>query len=58
MTQTKPKTLEGLAQFTGTEHYYFSPPFSNFNYTDGVKYLADKAGAHWFKDEVLARSWI
>ncbi len=49
------KTLvkEDLSQFTGTAKYYkhFT---GSLVYTDGVKYLADKAGAHWLIDIVAS----
>ena len=37
-----------LQQFIGTENYYQN--FTGLLYTDGVKYLADNAGAHWLID--------
>ena len=40
---------QDLAHFTGTEDYYRSIN-RNVTYTDGVKYFADKAGAHWLID--------
>ena len=41
----------GLAQFTGTEHYY-QHPLSQMKYTDGVHFFAENAGggAYWFLD--------
>lgn len=44
-------SMGDLAQFTGTEQYYFHPGFKWMNYTDGVKYFAENAGgngAYWF----------
>ena len=40
-----------LGQFTGTEQYY-RHLFGKF--TDGVKYMADKAGAYWLIDAVMS----
>lgn len=39
-----------LSEFVGTSQYYFSQPFKNIHYTDGVKYFIDNAGngANWF----------
>ncbi|MGZ8220367.1 MAG: DUF6876 family protein [Methylobacter sp.] len=37
-----------LAQFTGTENYYYLPGLESMLYTDGVKYFAEQAGAYWF----------
>lgn len=43
--------LENLNSFTGTEHWYrYSPLFHNVLITDGVKYVADEAGAYWLAD--------
>ena len=39
-----------LEQFTGTENYY--KHWLGFNYTDGVKYLAEKAKAYWLLDAI------
>jgi len=40
-----------LAQFIGTENYY-KHPFTRTVYTDGVKYLAENAGAYWLIDYI------
>jgi hypothetical protein len=39
-----------LARFSGTENYHRH--WVGFVYTDGVKFLADAAGAHWFLDVI------
>ncbi|MCA1991143.1 MAG: hypothetical protein LDL41_03725 [Coleofasciculus sp. S288] len=39
-----------LAQFIGTTTYYQHRPFSNFYYTDGVKYVAEQGQAYWLLD--------
>ena len=54
--QPRTKTLQDLAQFTGTEQYYFNPLFRTIRYTDGVKYLAEKYGAYWFLDVVFSHA--
>lgn len=41
---------EDLRQFTGTEHYYRN--FTGLIYTDGIKHLAEQAGAYWLIDLV------
>ena len=46
------KTLN-LEQFTGTERYY--KHWLGILYTDGVKYLAEEAGAYWLIDAIA--SW-
>lgn len=52
MTDTK-ELIKDLKQFTGTEQWYRNPLFPNFLYTDGVKYLAEQAGAYWLIDYVF-----
>lgn len=44
-------TKEELNNFTGTENYYHNL-IGNFNYTDGIKYIADKAQAYWLLDAI------
>jgi hypothetical protein len=46
--------LENLDQFTGTENYYTNPLYP-FEYTDGIKYLAENGGAYWLLDAIA--SW-
>lgn len=41
-----------LAQFTGTENWYRHPIARKILYTDGIQYLAEKAGAYWLIDEI------
>ena len=43
-----------LRQFTGTEQYYYNPLFKDFRYTDGVKFLAERAGAYWLLDYIFS----
>jgi uncharacterized protein DUF6876 len=43
---------EELRQFTGTTRYYRN--FTGLLYTDGVHYLAEKAGAYWLIDLVAS----
>jgi hypothetical protein len=51
-TETK-KTLNeaDLAGFTGSENWY-QHWLGKSLYTDGVKYVADNAGAYWLLDEI------
>ncbi|MCT7957234.1 DUF6876 family protein [Laspinema palackyanum] len=46
-------TQADLARFRGTDHYY-KHGFGGFNYTDGVKYLADAAQAYWLIDAIAS----
>ena len=41
-----------LAQFTGSERFYRHALVRNVIFTEGVKYVADTAGAHWLIDEI------
>ena len=43
-----------LAHFTGTTQWFKNPLFPNFRYTDGVKYLAEQAGAYWLIDYIFS----
>ncbi len=39
-----------LQQFSGTEHYYRH--WLGIHFTDGVKYMAERAGAYWLIDAI------
>lgn len=55
MTDINPNKLKNeLRQFTGTEQYYFMPLFDRFKYTEGVKYLAEQAGAYWLLEYIFS----
>lgn len=43
-------TKGDLEQFTGTTRYY--PHGLGLKYSDGVKFLADRAGAYWLIDSI------
>lgn len=45
-------TATGLAQFTGTEQWYRHALNGEVHFTDGVKHVADHAGAYWLIDEI------
>jgi hypothetical protein len=44
--------LVDLRQFTGTERWYRNASNPKVLFTDGAKYVADHAGAHWLLDEI------
>lgn len=46
--------LAELRHFTGTTQWYRNPIFANCLYTDGVKFLADNAGAYWLIDYIFS----
>lgn len=52
-----PDLLRALSQFASSDslHSHPSPLTEAFEYTDGVKFLADQAGAYWLLD--LIASW-
>ena len=45
----------GLAQFIGTDNYY-QTIIPGVVHTDGIKFLAEQAGAYWLID--LVASWF
>ena len=53
MTQKTTLTESDLRQFTGTEFWYRHPFKRSITYTDGVKYVADTAGAYWLIDAIV-----
>lgn len=62
MNTTKPEPttaaeLEAaLSGYIGTEHYYTSPTFGarGLRYTDGIRAMAELAGAYWLLDTIHA----
>lgn len=52
MTNRKSLSLSELGRFTGSISWYRHWSNRNVTYTDGAKYLADNAGAHWLLDEI------
>jgi hypothetical protein len=52
MNTKKPLTLADLSLFTGTENWYRHGINRRVLFTDGARYVADTAGAHWLLDEI------
>jgi hypothetical protein len=52
MTEAPKLTKADLMQFTGTEHWYRHPFNRAVLYTDGAKFVAERAGAYWLLDEI------
>lgn len=48
------KNLTELAQFTGTETWFYHPIFPKYRYTDGVRYVAINAEAYWLIEKIFA----
>jgi hypothetical protein len=45
-------TQADLAQFTGSERWYRHSLMRTITYTEGVQFLAEKAGAYWLVDKI------
>ena len=45
-------TYDDLRQFTGTTIWYKHPMVRTVTYTEGVQYMAERAGAYWLIDEI------
>ncbi len=57
MTTENSFTHNELAQFTGTTNWYRHPLVKSVLYTDGVHFIAERAGAYWLIDAIaLAQS--
>jgi hypothetical protein len=52
MTDNTKLSETDLMQFTGTEYWYRHMINRNVRYTDGAKFLAERAGAYWLLDEI------
>lgn len=50
--------LRDLAQFTGTTQWFYHPLFPSFRYTDGVKYLAQKAECYWLLEYIFSNQML
>ncbi len=52
MTEERKLDANVLAQFAGSEVLYRHSLLPRVKYTEGVKYVAEEAGAYWLIDEV------
>ena len=43
-----------LKHYGGADIFYRNPLFRGYVYTEGVKYLAEQAGAYWLIDYILS----
>ena len=41
-----------MRQFIGSENWFLHPLVENVLYTDGIRYVASRAGAYWLVDEI------
>ena len=51
-SQAAQKLRNVLSQFTGSEEYWPCRIYPAVQYTSGVHYLAEEAGAYWLIDEI------
>lgn len=49
-----PNALPGLGHFIGTEQYWKYALMPKFTYTDGVRHIAQEAGAYWLLDVIFS----
>jgi hypothetical protein len=56
-TATPTFNVDELHEFHGTDHFYQHPLMRSVIYTDGVQYVAERAGAYWLLD-VIATSQL
>ena len=55
MNKDEINTLKSeLKQFSGGGEFYRNPLFRNYVYTEGVRHLAEQAGAYWLIDYILS----
>ncbi len=54
LEQDQTLTLSDLDHFHGSETFYRLPLFRKFIYTEGVQYVAEKAGAYWLLEKIFA----
>ncbi len=50
---TKKLSMEDLQRFTGTTAYYHYPFAPDVKFTDGARYVAETAGAHWLLADIM-----
>jgi hypothetical protein len=50
--RTKTLSKSDLAQFTGSENWYWHGINRNVLYTDGARHVAEHGGAYWLLDEI------
>ena len=53
MSQVASQNTLDLSGFTGSERWYRHPLVTSLVYTDGVKYVAERAGAYWLIDKIV-----
>jgi len=55
---SREELLEQLPHFTGTEQHWHHPYFSGYYYTDGIRFIAQKAEAYWLLVHILSNQKI
>lgn len=51
-------SLADLRHFSGGTDNYYRHELTRMLYTDGVRYVADKAGAHWLIDKIATHQMV
>ncbi len=54
---TQELTKENLAAFKGTTKWYRHPVVKKMLYTDGIKYVVERAAAYWLLDEITYQQY-
>lgn len=55
---SREELLTELAWFTGSTQLYYHPLFKAYKYTDGVRFLAQNAGAYWLLEYILSNQTL
>jgi hypothetical protein len=56
MTNERPNELPDLGQFTGTTTWWKHPLYPNFQFTDGIRHVAETAQAYWLLDVIFSHA--
>jgi hypothetical protein len=54
MAHSPNQLLAQLAEYRGSVEFYYNPLFPLYQYTEGIKFLAEKAEAYWFLDFIFS----
>lgn len=53
--EAKAAYIQGeLRNYCGTETWFRHPLFCKYHYTEGVKFVAEEAGAYWLLEKILS----
>jgi hypothetical protein len=51
-------TKADLDRFNGSDHWYRHGVIRRITFTDGAKFVADRAGAYWLLDEIAFGQYV